>query len=136
MTKFNFSPAQSKYVYINDKPIAFINVFVEDGNGCFTQTEALRFVKECNKDFDILNPCEFKYKSAVIPASKTGGLCIENPVKLINPTNEKEKNLVYRIVNYNEITQRVYITPINSDLLVPGQELVSISEVYNYKAIK
>ena len=51
--------------------------------------------------------------------------------KLKNP-QEKEENLIYEIVNYNEVTNRCYIRPVVlhgwGDSLMP-QELVSMDEL-------
>ena len=52
------------------------------------------------------------------------------PVKLRNP-EEGEENLIFKIVNYNKGTRRCYIEPINSNLSIPPQELVSIDDVKN-----
>ena len=59
---------------------------------------------------------------------------LTKPVKLINPEDELESRLIFRITNYNEKTNRVYITPINHDatkLPIPGEELVSVEEIIN-----
>lgn len=50
-------------------------------------------------------------------------------VKLKNPISELESNYIFRIDNINEVTNRVLITVINSDLSIPPTELVSIEEV-------
>ena len=51
-------------------------------------------------------------------------------VKLKNP-QEGEENIIFRIANYNEVTRRVYITPVNLGPGLQGQELVSIDDVEN-----
>lgn len=52
------------------------------------------------------------------------------PVKLKHPGNGEE-HIVYRVVNYNEQTQRVYIEPTNMDFTIPPQECVSVSDIVN-----
>ena len=52
------------------------------------------------------------------------------PVRLTNP-QPGEEALVFKIVNYNEVTQRIIIVPLNSDLKIPPQELVSLEDVKN-----
>jgi hypothetical protein len=57
---------------------------------------------------------------------------LTKPVKLTNPQGSLESRLIFRITNYNEKTNRVYITPINHDttiLTIPGEELVSVEEI-------
>ncbi|MCF8020940.1 MAG: hypothetical protein K9L62_16290 [Vallitaleaceae bacterium] len=59
---------------------------------------------------------------------------LTKPVKLINLQGILESRLIFRITNYNEKTNRVYITPINHDatkLPIPGEELVSVEELIN-----
>ena len=55
---------------------------------------------------------------------------ITKPVKLVRP-EDGEENLIFKITNFNELTGRCYIEPINSDLSIPPQELVSIDDVTN-----
>jgi hypothetical protein len=56
--------------------------------------------------------------------------------KLKNPESKAEGRLIYKITNYNENTERAYITPINSDMEIPGQELVDYSELVKTSAPK
>jgi hypothetical protein len=56
---------------------------------------------------------------------------LSKPVKFIKPLNEAEAKLIFKVVNYNDVTNRVYIQPINIDLTYPGQELVSIDDIEN-----
>ena len=59
---------------------------------------------------------------------------LTKPVKLINPQGNYERRLIFRITNYNEKTNRVYITPVNHDAIklpIPGEELVSVEEIEN-----
>ena len=59
---------------------------------------------------------------------------LTKPVKLINPEDELESRLIFSITNYNEKTNRVYITPVNHDAIklpIPGEELVSVEEIEN-----
>lgn len=55
-------------------------------------------------------------------------LNLKQPVKFINPQSGEE-NIIYTITNYNEVTERCYIEPINLDL--KSQELVSINDLVN-----
>lgn len=55
---------------------------------------------------------------------------IEKLVKLKNP-EEGEENVVYKVVNFNEVTQRCYIEPTNLNFSIPPQELVSIDDIEN-----
>ena len=55
---------------------------------------------------------------------------IEKPVKLKQPEQGEEK-IIYKVVNYNEETQRCYIEPTNLDLPIPPQELVSVDDIEN-----
>jgi hypothetical protein len=50
-------------------------------------------------------------------------------VKLRNPESGEE-NFIYTVVNYNEVTNRVYIELV-CDLSFKPQELVSIEDVEN-----
>ena len=58
---------------------------------------------------------------------------INKPVKFHTPT-EGERNLIYRVINYNEVTGRVIIEPTNlegwGEDLVPTQ-LVALSDLEN-----
>jgi hypothetical protein len=58
---------------------------------------------------------------------------ISKPVRLINP-EKGEENLVFKVTNYNEETQRCYISPINlsnwNNQITP-EELVSINDIKN-----
>ncbi len=40
-----------------------------------------------------------------------------------------EEDIIFKIVNFNEKTNRVYIEAINMDLPIPPQELVSFDDV-------
>ena len=51
-------------------------------------------------------------------------------VKLKNP-EKGEETIIFKIVNYNEVTRRCYIEPTNLNLNIPPQELVSIDDVEN-----
>ncbi len=57
-------------------------------------------------------------------------LNMAEPVKLVDP-EPGEENIIYRITNFNEETERCYIEPVNLDLAYPPQELVSINEIEN-----
>lgn len=61
---------------------------------------------------------------------------LSKPVKLIKPQNKAEAKLIFKVVNYNEVTNRVYIQPLNIDLTFPPQELVSIYDIENTDIIK
>lgn len=59
---------------------------------------------------------------------------INNPVKLVNPL-PGEEYLIFKITNFNEVTERCYIELIND---LPGinkelapQELVSLNDLVN-----
>lgn len=52
------------------------------------------------------------------------------PVQFINPA-EGEEDLIFKVTNYNDVTNRVYITPINSTMSIPGEELFSITDIQN-----
>ena len=58
---------------------------------------------------------------------------ISRLVQFKEPT-ESEKGLVYKITNYNEVTGRCYIQPVNlegwGDSLIP-QQLVLLSDLEN-----
>jgi|GEM_PF-2154065 len=58
-------------------------------------------------------------------------LDLSKPVKFIKPQYKEEAKLIFKVVNYNEVTERVYIQPLNLDLAFPGQELVSIEDIEN-----
>lgn len=58
-------------------------------------------------------------------------LDLSRPVKFINPLNDEEAKLVFQVVNFNEVTNRVYIRPLNLNLAFPGQELVSAEDIEN-----
>lgn len=58
-------------------------------------------------------------------------LDLSKPVRLINPEDQDEAKLIFSVVNYNEVTNRVYIQPLNLDLPFPGQELVSVEDIEN-----
>jgi hypothetical protein len=55
---------------------------------------------------------------------------ITKPVKLVNP-EIGEEDLIFIITNYNDLTQRAMITPINLNMTFPGIELVSIDDIIN-----
>lgn len=56
---------------------------------------------------------------------------ITRPVRIRNPLNDSESQLVYEIMNYNEHTERCYISPINSGLPIPCQEIVLLEDLEN-----
>jgi len=65
---------------------------------------------------------------------RLGSLDLNKPVKFKNPVNEKESKIIFKVTNYNDNTLRVYITPINQDVIklsFPSEELVSISDIIN-----
>lgn len=49
-------------------------------------------------------------------------------VKLTMP-EQGEENTTFSVTNYNEVTRRCYITPTNSNLPFPGEELVSVNNI-------
>ena len=55
---------------------------------------------------------------------------INKPVKLKNP-EQGEEHIVYKLVNYNNETERCYIEPVNLDMDIPPQEIVSINDIEN-----
>ena len=55
---------------------------------------------------------------------------INKPVKLKYPETGEEK-VIYKVVNYNNETQRCYIEPTNLNLPIPPQELVSVNDIEN-----
>ncbi len=61
-------------------------------------------------------------------------LDLSKTVKLKNPQSGEE-NLIFRVANFNEVTNRCYIEPVSSlpglNLTLPSQELVSITEIEN-----
>lgn len=61
---------------------------------------------------------------------------LSKPVIFIRPLNKAEAKLIFTVVNYNEVTKRVYIQPLNSNLTFPPQELVSIDDIENTEIIK
>lgn len=52
-------------------------------------------------------------------------------VKFKNPEDPEEGKLVFKITNYNEGTQRAYISPVNSGMAIPPEELVSVDDLEN-----
>lgn len=58
---------------------------------------------------------------------------LQKPVKLVNPQQGEEK-LIYKVVNFNEVTNSCYIEPLNlkkwNKNLLP-QELVSLGDIEN-----
>ena len=61
-------------------------------------------------------------------------LDLTKPVKLKNPQS-REENLIFRVANFNEVTNRCYIEPVSPlpglNMAIPPQELVSITEIEN-----
>lgn len=57
-------------------------------------------------------------------------LDLTKSVKLSNPGNGEE-NLIFDVVNYNEVTNRCYIQCKNSGMAIEPQELVSINDIVN-----
>lgn len=61
-------------------------------------------------------------------------LDISKFVKLKNPQSGEE-NLIFRVTNFNEVTNRCYIEPVSQlpglNMTLPSQELVSITEIEN-----
>ena len=55
---------------------------------------------------------------------------ITRNVKLREPL-DGEEDIIYKVVNYNDVTERCYIEPINMNLRIPPQELVSINDLVN-----
>lgn len=58
---------------------------------------------------------------------------LEEPVRFHTPS-EDEKDLIFEIINYNEVTQRVVIRPLNlkgwGEGLIPTQ-LVALADLEN-----
>ena len=59
------------------------------------------------------------------------GVNLLGNVRLKQPENELEKKLIFIVKNYNEVTKKCYICPINSDLKIPNEELVTINDIEN-----
>ena len=61
-------------------------------------------------------------------------LDISKPVKFKNP-QAGEEDLIFRVTNFNEVTNRCYIEPVSPlpglNMTLPPQELVSITEIEN-----
>lgn len=57
-------------------------------------------------------------------------LDLSKSVKFANPETGEE-NLIFDVVNYNEVTERCYIQCKNSGMAIEPQELVSINEIIN-----
>ena len=57
-------------------------------------------------------------------------LDISKPVKFVDP-QIGEENLIFRVTNYNDVTNRIIIVCTNSRLSLPGHSLVHISDVIN-----
>jgi len=61
-------------------------------------------------------------------------LDLSKPVKLKNP-QLGEESLIFRVTNFNEVTNRCYIEPVTPlpglNMALPPQELVSIIEIEN-----
>lgn len=60
-------------------------------------------------------------------------LDLSKPVKFIEPINEAEAQLIFEVVNYNEVTNRCYIRPLNmgDDMIGKSQQLVSVEWIVN-----
>jgi hypothetical protein len=52
-------------------------------------------------------------------------------VKYINPNDEVEANQVFIVVNYNEVTNRVIIEWVNTDMPIRPTFLASIEDIEN-----
>lgn len=57
-------------------------------------------------------------------------LNLNKSVKLSNP-ELGEESLIYSVVNFNEVTNRVIIECLNSGMKINPTELVSINEITN-----
>jgi hypothetical protein len=55
-------------------------------------------------------------------------LDLTKQVKLSNPQSGEE-SVIYNVVNYNEVTKRVYIESVNTS--VKSQEIVSVNDIEN-----
>lgn len=53
------------------------------------------------------------------------------PVRLRDPENEQEKELIYIVVNSNEVTCRYQIKPTKSNLSIPPIETVGVLDIEN-----
>lgn len=60
---------------------------------------------------------------------KTEKTATEETVKFKQPLNEEEAALRFKVVNYNEVTKRVYIELINTSMYIKPQQLVSIEDI-------
>ena len=59
-------------------------------------------------------------------------LDITKPVKFIEPINEDEAKLIFKVVNFNDVTNRAYIETINLvGMSILPQQLVDISWITN-----
>jgi len=57
---------------------------------------------------------------------------LTKPVKFIEPLNEEEAKLIFKVVNFNEVTNRCYIQPINLvGMSIIPQQLVSVEWIQN-----
>jgi hypothetical protein len=54
--------------------------------------------------------------------------------KYVSPESTEEANLILVVVNYNEVTNRVIVQPINCSLSIVPQSLVSLTDIkeFNY----
>ena len=60
MNRFKY--VGGKYLYNESgKAIKYENYFKLDKGGCFTKSQAERFIKDCNKSSNIQNPVIFIY---------------------------------------------------------------------------
>ena len=61
-------------------------------------------------------------------------LDLSKPVKLKNPQSGEE-NLIFRIANFNDVTNRCYIEPVTSlpdlNMALASQELVAVNDLEN-----
>lgn len=55
---------------------------------------------------------------------------ITKHVKLVNPQDGEER-IIFKVTDYNEVTQRCVIAPIDFDFAFIAGELVSINEIEN-----
>jgi hypothetical protein len=76
-----------------------------------------------------------KVEATILKKYNDMKLDITKPVKLIHP-EPGEEHLIFSVTNFNEVTQRCYIRPLNLEGCTKGlepEELVSVDDLINVK---
>ncbi|MHB8483705.1 MAG: hypothetical protein ACYDBV_13410 [Nitrospiria bacterium] len=114
--KFNFS-IDSHYSYENDE-IKFINVFQEDEKGCFTRSQAHKFIRDCNDSSRIKNEIIFKTKKKGYEMDSLTQTLIDRDELTEEQARQQVQDMVHRVLNGEDPEEVLYEIGLEPDYVI------------------